>query len=216
MIPTGIKLVMIGDSITDCERERPIGEGKGDALGRGYVSHINALIASTYPDVDVRIINMGISGNTVRELRARWQSDVINLKPEWISIMIGINDIIKHYNRKQIKEMHISVEEYERTLDVLVMESKASGVEKIILMTPFFIESNPEDPVRKMSLEYGAAVKRISNRHGTLFADIQSAFDKYLAHHYSLELAADRIHPTQVGHMIIAREWLKALKYVWL
>ncbi|GGF61591.1 lipase [Paenibacillus albidus] len=216
MIPKGTKLIMIGDSITDCERVRPFGEGKGDALGNGYVSHINALLESTYPEQDVRTINMGISGDTIRELRVRWQTDVIDLQPDWVSVMIGINDIMRHYNRRHIKECHVSLEEYEQTLEALVAETKASGVQEVILMTPFFIESSSGDPLRSMILQYGAAVKRISERQGTRLIDVQSAFDRHLKHHYSLELAADRVHPTQTGHMIIAREWLKAIGYHWL
>ncbi|KGE17070.1 GDSL family lipase [Paenibacillus wynnii] len=216
MIPKGTKLIMIGDSITDCDRVRPFGEGKGDALGNGYVSHINALLESTYPELDVRTINMGISADTTRELRMRWQTDVIDLQPDWVSIMIGINDILRHYNRVHIKECHVSLEEYEQTLEALVVEAKASGVQEVFLMTPFFIESSSDDTLRGMTLQYGAAVKRISERQSTRFIDVQSAFDRHLKHHYSLELAADRVHPTQTGHMIIAREWLKAVGYEWL
>jgi lysophospholipase L1-like esterase len=216
MIPKGTKLIMIGDSITDCERIRPFGEGKGDALGNGYVSHINALLESTYPELEVRTINMGISADTTRELRIRWQTDVIDLQPDWVSIMIGINDILRHYNRRLIKECHVSLEEYEQTLEALVMETKASGVQEVILMTPFFIESNSDDLLRGMALQYGAVVKRISERQGTRFIDVQAAFERHLKHHYSLELAADRVHPTQTGHMIIAREWLKAVGYHWI
>lgn len=215
MIPHGGKLVMIGDSITDCDRARPIGEGKEDPYGRGYVAQVHALLGATYPELDLRIVNMGIAGNTVRELKARWQSDVIDLKPDWVSIMIGINDALRHYNRRRMTELHVSLEEYEQTLDELVAITKASGAQEIVLMTPFFIESNEDDLLRRMTLQYGAAVKRIGERHGTRFVDVQAAFDAYLKHHYSLELAADRVHPTQTGHMIIARAWLKAIGYAW-
>ncbi|WP_172198703.1 SGNH/GDSL hydrolase family protein [Saccharibacillus qingshengii] len=215
MIPSGTKLVMIGDSITDCGRMRPVGEGKGESLGSGYVSQIQALLDSTYPKLNLRMVNMGVSANTVRELRERWQSDVIDLRPDWISVMIGINDILRHYNRRMLTESHVSLGEYEETLEKLVEEAKVSGVREILLMTPFFIESSPDDVLRQMSLTYGAAVKRIGERQGTRFVNIQSAFDRYLEHHYSLELAADRVHPSQTGHMIIAREWLQAVGYRW-
>ena len=164
MIPSGTKLVMIGDSITDCGRMRPVGEGKGDALGSGYVSQIQALLDSTYPKLNLRMVNMGVSANTVRELRERWQSDVIDLRPDWVSVMIGINDILRHYNRRMLTESHVSLGEYEETLEKLVEEAKVSGVREILLMTPFFIESSPDDVLRQMSLTYGAAVKRIGER----------------------------------------------------
>jgi lysophospholipase L1-like esterase len=78
----GQKLLMIGDSITDCGRAQPIGEGPSEELGRGYVNFVSALLGATYPDRRIRIINAGTSGNTVRNLDARWQRDVLDLKPD--------------------------------------------------------------------------------------------------------------------------------------
>jgi lysophospholipase L1-like esterase len=214
-IPQHTKLVMIGDSITDCNRARPVGEGVGDALGNGYVSMINALIASTDPTSDIRVVNMGVSGNTVRDLKARWQTDALDLSPQWLSVMIGINDIARHYNRRQIREFHVSVEEYERTLDELIASAVEGGVQGLVLMAPFFIENNSDDTIRRMTAEYGAAMRRVADRYGAIFVDVQAAFDRYLEHHYSMEIALDRIHPTPIGHMIIARAWLDAVGYRW-
>ncbi|MEO7910113.1 MAG: GDSL family lipase [Roseiflexaceae bacterium] len=76
------KLVMIGDSITDCERARPIGEGLFGALGKGYVGLVDGLLQATIPQQHVRVVNMGIRGNTVRDLDARWQTDVLEQQPD--------------------------------------------------------------------------------------------------------------------------------------
>src|SRR4051812_26396774 len=93
------KIVMIGDSITDCERKRPVGEGKNDALGKGYVSLVHAMLHARYPELALRVVNMGIGGNTTRDLKQRWETDVLDLKPDWISIMIGINDVWRQFDR---------------------------------------------------------------------------------------------------------------------
>ncbi|MGO4272601.1 GDSL-type esterase/lipase family protein, partial [Paenibacillus sp. TAF58] len=85
----GTKLVMIGDSITDAGRERPIGEGSFAGIGNGYVALVEALLHSFYPELGIRVVNMGISGNTVLDLKARWETDVLELKPDWLSIMVG-------------------------------------------------------------------------------------------------------------------------------
>jgi len=215
MIAPRSKLLMIGDSITDCDRSRPYGEGKGDALGTGYVSHINALLEATDPTLEIRVVNMGIGGDTVRDLKRRWQTDVLDLTPDWLSVMIGINDITRHFNRRHLRDWHVSLEEYEQTLDELVSTAKQHGVKGVVLMTPFFIENNADDLVRRMTGTYGQAMQRVALRHEAVFVDVQQAFDRYLEHHYSLELAADRVHPTQTGHMIIARAWLKAVEYAW-
>src|SRR5690242_13636732 len=78
MIGAKEKLVMIGDSITDVERARPIGEGRDPSLGRGYVAMVDALLGAVYPDHWIRVVNMGISGNTTRDLKNRWQTDVLD------------------------------------------------------------------------------------------------------------------------------------------
>ncbi len=80
------KLVMIGDSITDCERAQPDGEGLFEATGKGYVSLVDGLLTAGCPSRRIRVVNMGNSGNTIRDLQSRWQDDVLNLKPDWCSI----------------------------------------------------------------------------------------------------------------------------------
>ena len=92
------RLVMIGDSVTDCDRARPVGEGEPEALGHGYVAEIAALLMAVYPARSIRVTNMGIGGNTVRDLAARWDTDVLALKSDWLSVMIGINDVWRHFD----------------------------------------------------------------------------------------------------------------------
>ena len=78
-------LLMTGDSITDCGRVRPVAEAVSWDVGNGYVSLIHALLSATCPQRHIRIRNTGISVNTVRDLAARWQSDVLDLRPDWLS-----------------------------------------------------------------------------------------------------------------------------------
>jgi lysophospholipase L1-like esterase len=208
------KLVMIGDSITDCERTRPVGEGLFDAIGKGYVAQIEALLSSTYPQRKIRVVNMGCGGHTVRDLKARWQSDVIDLKPDWLSIMIGINDVWRQYDTPYIKESHVYLDEYKMTLNELVQQSK-SHVKGIILMTPFYLEPNPNDAMRAAMDQYGQAVKAIAEANGTLFVDIQAAFAPVLKELYPAALGWDRVHPNQVGHMVITRAFLNAVDFSW-
>ena len=91
LIEPGSKLLLIGDSITDCGRARPVAEG--NEVGNGYVSQINALLGALYPADGIRVFNMGVNGNTVRDLKARWRKDVLDQQPEWLVIFIGINDV---------------------------------------------------------------------------------------------------------------------------
>lgn len=210
------KLVMIGDSITDTGRARPIGENSGgDGLGHGYVSLVEGLLTSVYPELGIRVVNTGISGNTVRNLKDRWQTDVIDLQPDWLSIMIGINDVWRHFDRPFLPEIHVHEEEYERTLRELV-QLTAPRVKGLVLMTPFYLEPNRDDPMRAKMDRYGQIVRQIADETpGALFVDTQAAFDRVLAHLYAGQLAWDRVHPGRSGHMVLARAFLNGVGFDW-
>ncbi len=81
LIEPGSRLLMIGASLTDSGRGRPVGEAH--ELGNGYVCQINALLGALYPAHSIRVLNVGTSGNTVRDLKARWKQDVLDLEPHW-------------------------------------------------------------------------------------------------------------------------------------
>jgi lysophospholipase L1-like esterase len=208
------RLVMIGDSITDCGRARPVGEGRLDALGTGYVSIVNSLLQATAPSRRVRIINMGTSGNTVRDLRARWESDVVALRPDWLSVMIGINDVWRQFDSPLQTEWHVPLDEYRQTLDELVAATRPN-VRGIVLLSPYVIEPNQAEPMRRMMDSYGAAVRAVAARHDAVFVDTQAAVDAVLAHLHPMTLAWDRIHPNQTGHMVLARAFLEAVGFTW-
>jgi len=205
---------MIGDSITDAERARPVGEGLFNALGRGYVSYMDALIGAAYPARGIRIVNMGISGNTVRDLRDRWDSDVLALNPDWVSVMIGVNDVWRQFDLPLQREIHVGPKEYKQLLGELIERTKPA-VKGLILATPFYIEPNCGDRMRARMDEYGEIVRRLAAENDAVFVDTQAAFDEALEHYYPATLAWDRVHPTHVGHMIIARAFLKALEFEW-
>jgi len=206
--------VMIGDSITDAGRAQPVGEGLGGALGSGYVSLVDALLGAAYPELGIRVVNMGTGGHTVRDLQARWQPDVLNQKPDWLSIMIGINDVWRQFDSPLRTETHVLPNEYERTLDALLSQTRPA-VQNIVLLTPFYIEPNHADAMRARMDEYGAIVRRLSEKHGTLFVDTQAAFDAVLMALYPATLAWDRVHPSLTGHMVLARAFLRTVEFAW-
>lgn len=213
-IQDGQRLVMIGDSITDVGRARPIGEGKGDALGRGYVSLVDAMLQATYPDRAIRITNMGISGNTVRHLKERWQTDVLDLNPDWLSVKIGINDVWRQFDSPSMPERSVYIEEYEDTYREL-LEKTRSRLKGLVLMTPYFLEPNKEDPMRKMMDQYGEVVKKLAAEYDAILVDTQQAFDEYMKHVSPLALCADRVHPSLAGHAVIAKAFLNAIGFEW-
>jgi lysophospholipase L1-like esterase len=208
------KLLFIGDSITDCDRAMPHGEGGFDALGKGYVSFVDALLQAVYPELGIRVVNKGISGHTVRDLKNRWHEDVMAQKPDWLSIMIGINDVWRQYDTPFIKENHVYAEEYEETLRKLVTDTQPL-VEQIVLMSPFYLESNEQDKMRQTMDQYGHIVKKIAEDTNCLFVDTQAAFNVVLKELYSAALAWDRVHPSAAGHMVLARAFLNRVGFEW-
>ena len=203
---------MIGDSITDFGRARPVGHGLHAGVGTGYPMYVRAFLETGYPELNIHVINMGNSGDDVRALKARWQTDVFDLKPDWVSVMIGVNDVWRQFDQPGIPESHVYLPEYEATLDELVSSTlpKCKGM---VLMTPYYMEPCREDRMRAMLDRYGAVVRDIAARYGTLFVDTQAAFDRLFQHMHSSNVAWDRVHPNFTGHMLLARELLKALDF---
>ena len=209
-IAANSKLVFIGDSITDCERTRPVGEGLFGAIGKGYVALVDATLGAACPEKNIRVVNMGCSGNTVRDLKNRWSTDVIALKPDWLAVMIGINDVWRQFDLPKMTEIHVGPEEYAATLDELVAKTRPL-VKGLVLLTPYYMEPNRQDKMRARMDEYGRIVKKIASRHGAVFVDTQAAFDKVLKYIYPATLGWDRVHPTAVGHMVLALAFLAGI-----
>jgi len=208
------KLVMIGDSITDCGRSHPIGEGSSESIGKGYVALVDALIGAAHPEMGVRVFNMGTGGHTVRDLKARWQRDVLDLIPDWVSVMIGINDVWRQFASPRQKESHVPIDEYERTLNELVSQTLPK-VKGMILFTPFYMEPNQKDAMRAMTDRYSDVVRKLAAKHKTILVDTQGVFDELLATYYPATLGRDMVHPNNVGHMAIARAFCKTVGLKW-
>ncbi len=212
LLEKNTKLLFIGDSITDVDRARPVGEDFFEGLGRGYVSQINALLTSVYPDYNIRVVNMGTSGNTTRELCARWQTDVIDQAPDWLSIMIGTNDVWRQFDYRLSPEKCVPLDEYRSNLEKLIEQT---SVKKLVLMTPFYMEPLKEDAMRKTMDAYGQVVKELAQKYGAILVDTQTAFDKLFEHMYSSAIAWDRVHPNTVGSMVLAKAFLDAIGFEW-
>jgi lysophospholipase L1-like esterase len=213
-IAHGSTLVMIGDSITDCGRDQPPMDGFGDALGTGYVYFVDSLIGAAYPGYRIQILNRGISGNTIRDLDSRWQKDVLDLHPDWLSIMIGINDVWRQFDSFLPPSQMVSIGEYENTLERLVRETRPQ-LKGLILITPYYVEPDRGLPMRAMMDRYGEVVRALARKYQAVLVDAQAAIDQALRGLSADDLASDRVHMNSVGHMILARAFLKAIDYSW-
>jgi len=207
-------LVMVGDSITACQRIYPVNpEGLPADLGNGYVSFVDGLLTTCYPSYRIQVLNRGIAGDTVRELKARWQADVLNQKPDWLSVCIGINDVWQQFDEKHEGQSHITLAEYEKTLDALLAITRPL-LEGLILLTPYFIQPRGE-PMRTMMDEYGNVVRHLAQKYQAIFVDTQSVFDRAVEQVPVETLASDRAHLTIRGHMFLARAVLQSAGFEW-
>ena len=199
-----------GDSVTDMGSVDPVGEGLGDSLGHGYVRMIENMISAWYPESNVRITNSGVNGNTSRHLAARFDRDVLALNPQWVSICIGVNDVWRHFDTPAFKDYGVSLNEYEKNVEGMILKTKDKDkVKGIFICTPFFIEPNLNDPMRKMMNEYGDVCKKLAKKYNCVLVDFQGMYDEFCQYKHPTIIANDRVHPNQKGATLMAKEFLK-------
>jgi lysophospholipase L1-like esterase len=206
----GDVIMFAGDSTTDDGRARPFAYGNKN-LGNGYVRLVDSLLAVLYPEYNYRIFNSGNSGNTSRYLLARWDEDILSQEPDWISIMIGINDIWRQMDLPQVQFRHVNAAEYRENLTKMV-EKSLPTVKGIIIMPPFFMEPLHDDMMRKMTDEYHDIAKEVAESHGCIFADVQECYDEYLKYKHSSSISWDRVHPGITGCFLVMKAFLKAIE----
>lgn len=205
------RIVFAGDSVTDMGSEQPVGEGLFDNLGQGYVRMVDNLLGSCYPERYIRVTNAGISGNTSRDLLERFDRDVLALKPDWVSIMIGINDVWRQFDSPALLDTQVQPEEYRANLVKMLTTLKAQPQLKgIILMAPYYMEPLAADPMRTRMDEYGAICRELAAEFSCTFVDLQAVFNDYFRFRHPTYIAWDRVHPNEIGAMIIARAFLDA------
>lgn len=202
-------IVMTGDSLTDTNRGRPVGTFK-TGLGSGYVMMVQALLGAFVPDWGVTVINTGVAGNTIRDIHQRWQTDIMDLIPDYVSIMCGVNDVTRQFNIFEDRARFVPFDEFTQRYEEMVSDT-LKKVKSMVLMGPFFIETNHNDKVRICVEKYAAAVKDIALRYELTFVDNQSVLDKYVEKNNVYSLSKDRVHMNAVGHMLLAGAFLNAI-----
>ena len=201
------RIVFAGDSVTDMGSAQPVGEGLFDNVGRSYVRVIENLLSSVYPEVNLRVTNSGISGNTSRDLLARWERDVLRFDPQWVSICIGINDVWRQFDTPAMFDAQVGLDEYTENMEkmILMIKDKVKGV---FILSPYYMEPNPKDTMRARMDEYCAICKKLSDKYGCIFVDFQKLYADFCKIRHSSCIAWDRIHPNQMGATLMAKEFL--------
>lgn len=128
--------------------------------------------------------------------------------------MIGINDVWRQFDSPLQSEWQVLPDEYRSTLQELAARTRPS-LKGLVLMSPYYMEPSRTDAMRAMMDRYGAIVKDVAKANDAIFVDAQAAMDRVLAHYYPATLGWDRVHPGQLGHMVLARAFLDAVGFEW-
>lgn len=206
-----------GDSITDCGRDRE----DITSTGVGYVHMVKGQVGCEYPG-EYEFINKGISGNRIVDIYARIKADIINLKPDYMSLLIGVNDV---WHELGGGRNGVSAEKFEKIYDMLIMEilEELPNI-KILIMAPFVLEgeattATETEPER---WEYfktevpkrAAAAKRIAEKYNLPFVALQDIFDDACKRASASYWLHDGVHPTPMGHWLIKNEWIKRFENI--
>lgn len=201
-------LVMAGDSVTDVGRTRPVAENRKEDLGKGYPALVDALLSACRPDLQMRIINAGVSGNTSSQLLERWEEDVLSFHPDYVSCMIGINDIWRQFDNPHLYHRHVDfntfLKNYENMISCTVPKVKA-----MFVISCCYMEPNHDEPFRAMVDQYNAGAQKLCDKYGAIYVDAMAAFDKGMEFYHPCFYTWDHVHPQLGGHMVIAKSFLK-------
>jgi lysophospholipase L1-like esterase len=196
-----------GDSITDGNRSR--NTDWNHVMGHGYQYLIAAKLWYELPKKRLHFFNRGISGNNLVDLAARWNDDTLLLKPDVLSILVGINDTEAFIKGNE----KFSVEQYQKNYNELLRKTKQLPGVQLVLCEPFIL---PVGRVKENLATYEKeirlrqqVVKKLAGKFNAVFVPFQSAFNKALQKAPPEYWIWDGIHPMPAGHELMAREWLK-------
>ena len=201
----GDRILFIGDSITDagrCEIE----------LGTGYVRIVASLLAARYPELRLQFINMGIGGNTICNLAARWETDVVEQRPDWTSVSIGINDVWRQVAKR---EDGISLEEFQQTYRQLLERTGQATDSSLILMETTVIGESGDDVGNQLLKPYNQAIRDLAKEFDALLVPMNTEWHRTLAARPECTWTTDGVHPLPAGHGLMARIWLDTVGFEW-
>ena len=212
VITKGNTILFQGDSITDArrdkKRENKVNDSK--AIGRGYVHSITSQLLADYPSDNLKIYNRGISGNKVFQLADRWDKDCLAVKPDVLSILIGVNDIWHALKGKSDG----TVEKYEKDYAELLKRTRKELPDvKLVICEPFVLRCGAvNDKWFPEFDKYRAAARKMATDFNAVFVPFQSMFDKATCQAPANHWAADGVHPTMAGAYLMAEKWLDTVR----
>ena len=203
-----MKVLFQGDSVTDAGRDR---ENPHD-MGDGYPRYASAMLADAFPDVEFEFVNLGIKNNRTEDLLGRMERDLIEIQPDVVVLLIGINDVLHHY----VKDIETTDEQFEINLRTILEAIKSRTKASVLLIQPFFLES--------VATKLPVAMREELNRKQIILSRVADEYaDAYLPLDEILHIdiveepsyyTADGIHPTPDGACFIGEMCLDAITHL--
>lgn len=211
LLQNGDTVLFQGDSITDAGREKQNELPNNPAsFGSGYAFLAASALLGALPEKNLTIYNRGISGNKVFQLAERWQKDALDLKPNLLSILIGVND----YWHTRNNNYDGTVEVYENDFRDLLKRTKENLPQvKLVICEPYYLLNTSavdESWVEPMK-QYQASAKKIADEFDAIWVPFQAAFDEAVKHAPATYWTRDGVHPAMPGAELMAQTWLKAI-----
>lgn len=205
----GLTFLFQGDSITDGNRGR--NNDPNHIMGHGYAFSVASRVGADFPQKHLQFYNRGISGNKITDLQERWQTDTLDLKPDVLSILVGINDVMASIFNWENKT---TISEFESIYDDLLRQVKEQNPDILfVLGIPFVYKIGEREQKweewKSETEERAKVVQKLAKKYDAVLVDYSSVFDKAMQNTSPDYWIWDGIHPTVFGHELMAREWMK-------
>jgi len=204
----GAAIVFTGDSITDTGRGLPAYE----PFGFGYANFVANNLLAKHPTYGLNIVNTGVSGNTIRNLKPRWKMHCLDHKPDVVSVLIGVNDLLRgHMGPERLCEA-VGPDEYEATYRQLLSEVVEQYASQLVLMEPFLFCDNASDPILMGLGPYIDVVHKMAQQFDAVLVPLQRLISEAIKEVPASKWSGDMVHPYVWAHAWISQKWFEATK----
>lgn len=201
-----MKILFQGDSITDALRDW----NDYHDMGQGYAKFASAMIADAFPDIEFEFINLGIGGNRTEQLLARTTTDIIDIQPDIVSILIGVNDVWHRYSPDHLP--YITDEQYEANYRAILERIRKETNAKIMIIEPFMIGSPDKEHMREEMNRVIAIATRLADEYADAFLPMAQIFaESVKTAPASVCYSLDGVHPEPDGACLIAENYLRTI-----
>lgn len=200
-------IIFYGDSITDCGRDRDALPGEPRGWGHGYAAMTAEFLRAQNPELGLQFTNKGVGGNRVYDLEERLETDVLALRPDFVSILIGINDVWRRYDSGVVSPL----DEFEACYERILQRLTAAGCE-VLLLEPFVLPVPPDRQKWREDLDPKIEViHQLADTFALQVVPLDEIFENAARQREAKFWAADGVHPSEAGHALISQAWIEAV-----